>query len=41
MFWDGRDEDGNDLANGPYLFVAFATDGTNSFTSVGKVFIKR
>ncbi len=41
VFWDGRDEDGRSLANGPYLFVAFATDGTNRFTDVGKVFIKR
>ena len=33
--------DGAGLANGAYIYVITATDGTNTFTGNGKVFINR
>ena len=39
--WDGRDADGQLLANAPYRFVIMATDGVNDFTGQGTVFINR
>ena len=33
--------DGAGLANGAYIYVIYATDGTNTFTGEGKVFINR
>ncbi len=39
--WDGTRTDGNELANGPYVYVITATDGTNTFSGRGTVFIRR
>ena len=47
VVWDGMSDDGEALANGPYLYVITATDGTNTFTPAntpsakGTVFIDR
>ncbi len=37
--WDGRDAEGDEIANGLYLYVieAEATDGTKATTSVGRM----
>jgi flagellar hook assembly protein FlgD len=41
--WDGRDEDGNSLANGTYLYkiVAQTTDGSFKKSALGKLSIIR
>ena len=39
--WDGTDEGGAMLANGGYIYVITATDGTNTFNGKGTVFINR
>ncbi len=39
--WDGRNSAGRKLANGGYIYVVMATDGTNTFTGKGTVFINR
>jgi len=41
IVWDGTDATGGSLANGCYIYVIYATDGTNSFTDKGKVFVNR
>jgi len=41
LVWDGTNEAGVSLANGPYIFVAVASDGTDTFTYKGTVFIKQ
>jgi len=41
IVWDGTDATGASLANGTYIYVIYATDGTNSFTDKGKVFVHR
>jgi len=41
VVWDGTDEDGADVANGAYIYVVKATDGTNTFDGKGTVFINR
>ncbi len=41
IVWDGTDETGALLANGPYMYMITATDGTNTFTGDGWVFIDR
>jgi len=41
IVWDGTDESGAMLANGGYLYVISATDGTNPFDDQGMVFIRR
>jgi flagellar hook assembly protein FlgD len=33
VVWDGTDEDGADVANGAYIYVLMATDGTETFDS--------
>jgi hypothetical protein len=39
--WDGTDSTGAALANGAYIYVVQASDGTNTFSGKGTVFIKR
>jgi len=39
--WDGTNEAGAMLANGGYIYVITATDGTNTFNGKGTVFINR
>ncbi len=39
--WDGKSVMGDNLANGPYIYVITATDGSKTFTDKGTVFIKR
>jgi hypothetical protein len=47
VVWDGTNEDGADVANGAYIYVLMATDGTETFDSEntesakGMVFINR
>jgi len=41
IVWDGTDEAGNLLANGAYIYVITATDGTNTFTGKDLVFVNR
>jgi len=41
IVWNGTDDAGTALANGAYLYTITATDGTNSFTGKGLVFISR
>jgi hypothetical protein len=41
IVWDGTDASGVALANGAYIFTIYATDGTNTFTDMGKVFVNR
>jgi len=41
IVWNGTDMTGASLANGAYLYKVAATDGTNSFTGNGKVFVNR
>ncbi len=47
VVWTGVDEDGNQLANGAYIFILAATDGTNTFnpsnteSAKGIVFVNR
>jgi len=39
--WDGINERGASLANGAYIYVVMAADGTNTFRGKGTVFINR
>lgn len=41
IFWDGRDEDGDLLANGVYLYKIIATLSGKSFTDIQKLAIVR
>ena len=41
IVWDGTDEGGAMLANGGYIYVIYATDGTNTFDDRATVFINR
>jgi len=41
IVWNGTDEAGAMLANGGYIYVIMATDGTNTFNGEGLVFINR
>jgi hypothetical protein len=39
--WDGRNEGGERLANGAYVYVVVATGPESTFTAKGKLFIQR
>lgn len=39
--WDGTNERGQALANGPYIYIVMATDGTSTFHGKGTVFIRK
>jgi hypothetical protein len=39
--WNGTNEAGAALANGAYIYLVMATDGTNTFTDKGTVFINK
>jgi hypothetical protein len=39
VVWDGVNGGGQEVASGAYIYVAMATDGTNTFTGKG-VFVK-
>jgi flagellar hook assembly protein FlgD len=41
IVWNGTDESGSALANGAYIYKIYATDGTNTFSDMGKVFVNR
>ena len=41
IVWDGTNEAGAQLANGPYKYMVTATDGTNTFSGDGMVFVNR
>jgi len=41
IVWNGTDMTGAALANGAYIYKIYATDGTNSFDDMGKVFVNR
>jgi len=41
IVWNGQNEAGMPLANGPYIYVAMITDGTDTYTGKGKVFINK
>jgi len=41
IVWNGQNEAGMPLANGPYIYVAMITDGTDTYAGKGKVFINK
>jgi len=41
VMWNGTNQRGASLANGAYIYVVMATDGTNTFHGKGTVFINR
>jgi len=41
IVWDGTDATGAPLANGGYIYVIRASDGTNTFDGKGTVFVNR
>ncbi|MCB0313466.1 MAG: T9SS type A sorting domain-containing protein, partial [Calditrichaeota bacterium] len=41
IYWDGRDRDGDQLANGVYLYKITVNDGQNSIEKIDKLAIVR
>ena len=41
IVWNGKDDDGAFVANGAYIYQVTATDGTDTFSGKGTVFIRR
>jgi hypothetical protein len=41
IVWDGTNDAGMQLANGGYIYLVTATDGTNTFNGKGVVFVNR
>ena len=41
VVWDGKDDGGALVANGAYIYVVKATDGTDTFNDEGTLFINR
>jgi flagellar hook assembly protein FlgD len=41
IYWDGRDQDGDYMANGVYLYKLILEDGNNTQTSIQKLAILR
>jgi hypothetical protein len=41
IYWDGRDQDGDSMANGIYLYKLILQDGNNTTTSIQKLAILR
>ncbi|MCX6096802.1 MAG: hypothetical protein NT125_08890 [Candidatus Bipolaricaulota bacterium] len=40
LLWDGKDRNGEVVANGPYIYITLATDGERTFSDRGKVFVR-
>jgi flagellar hook assembly protein FlgD len=41
IVWNGKDDSGAYVANGAYIYVVEATDGTDTFGDTGTLFINR
>ncbi len=41
VVWDGKDDGGALVANGAYIYLVKATDGTDTFSDKGTLFINR
>ncbi len=41
IVWDGKDDGGAFVANGAYIYLVTATDGTDTFSGKGTLFINR
>jgi flagellar hook assembly protein FlgD len=41
IVWNGKDDGGAFVANGAYIYLVTATDGTDTFDGKGTLFINR
>jgi hypothetical protein len=41
IVWNGKDDGGAYVANGAYIYLVTATDGTDTFSGKGTLFINR